>query len=380
MRIEYVFILSLLLLGGCSSEKSSGPINAMVIHYSGAGCKFAVSEQPITTLDSVTEMRGAVGRVVRSDLDIQSKPEILDEYFSMRPVDVQFAKSGSSYGALDSDSLFALSLYYSIEQSYLAFQKYGVDFNTVVPNLSETRIVHEAKSTYGSGNSKKEIHDNAEFLANRYQANGQLNVKNFFFSYPNVEVKDVPLGLNVGVMAHEFSHLVFHWQFFENAYRNLNFVNTTKPTENTLAALDEGLADYFGFMTSGDPSFFLCSYPGEDRGLSKSKSFTPSIVQAINSTDVNSFDSHDGGAVWAAIQYEIGNKIGHETNAKSLVQLMSYLATCSDTANGKNISADFGDIAKCHYSLLNTRTDANGQATEVRSIYQKYLGSYGGRF
>ncbi len=380
MRLEYVFILSVFVLAGCSLEKSSGTINAMVIHYSGAGCKFSVSEQPITTLDSVTEMRGSVGRVVRSDLDINSKPEILDEYFGFRPVDVQFSKSGSSYGALDSDTLFATSLYYSIEQGYLTFQKYGVDFNTVVPNLSETRIVHKAKSTQGSGSRKSEIHDNAEFLANRYTKNGQMNVKNFFFSYPNVDTKEVPLGLNVGVLVHEFSHLVFHWQFFENAYRNLNFVNTTKPTENTLAALDEGMADYFGFMATGDPSFFLCSYPNEDRGLTKSKSFTPEIVQSMNSTDASSFDSHEGGAVWAAIQYEIGNKIGHDVNAKSLVQLMPYLATCADTANGKNITADFGDIAKCHSALLSTRADSSNQSSDVKAIYNKYLGSYGGRF
>ncbi len=380
MKILSTFcLLSALVLVGCSQEKSAGPINAMVINYSGSACKFSVSEKPIYTLDSITDMRGAVGRVVRNDLDISSRPDILDDYFGFKPVDLQFSKSGTSYGALDSNTLFATSLYYSIEQGYLTFQKFGVDFGQAVPNLYETRIVHNAIAGRKNGVSLYEINDNAEFLAHQYTVNGQVGVRNFFFSYPTNEVKDVPLGLNIGVMVHEFSHLVFNSLYFQNAYTNFDFLNTNKPTDNTFVALDEGMADYFGFMATGDPMFFQCSFPEENRNLTIPKAFTQDVVSRMALTD-GSFDSHEGGAIWASIQYEIGTRIGYDVNARSLVQLMSNLSQCPDVINGTNVSADFGDIARCHFNLLNTRGNIGSQANDVRAIYQKYLGTYGGRF
>ncbi len=176
-------------------------------------------------------------------------------------------------------------------------------------------------------------------------------------------------------MNHEFSHLVFQHLFYEPGIKRNMEIGASKPTTHSLAALDEGLSDYFGFLATQDPGYFLCSFPQENRDLAHPKYFTHSVISRIESSSDDYFDSHEGGAVFASIQYEIGQNLSnHQLVGQSLLKLMSNLLTCSSTVSGNTLNFNFADVARCHLGILSTDSRAQQMA---RQIYQKYLGSYG---
>lgn len=362
-----------LLFAGCSAEKLSGPVQITVIRPVAGHCNYEIAPTQVHTLSSLSKMQGLIGSVVTSSENLDEKDEIFESGKGLHPIDAQFLSSNGVYGPVDLSSLFAASLYSSIETGYLLFKQLDptYDMAQIVPRFSETKIIHNARRNEGR-NSRQEIQDNAEYLP--YTHSGSNTVTNYFLSYPTNEVSGVPLGLNLGIMVHEFTHLVFHHLFYEPGFKRNTQVSTAKPTANTLAALDEGNADYFGYLAAQDPGFFLCSFPQENRDLRVEKYFTQEMVAALNSKDDASFDPHEGGAVWAAIQYQIGLAIGSNENGKSLIQLMAGLLDCADAKSNDNLLAlDFTAVARCHKKILAQTRDTSN----VHQIYQKYLGSYG---
>lgn len=366
-------VLAMLISIGCNQANYNGSAVINIVHPARGHCQYTVSPVSFQTLENISNMTGKVGRVLYSSNNLDKDPNTLVTGQGLTPVDTEFFRSGDTYFPANLDSLFAASLYYSIENGYLLTKTLDptIDLALIVPNFRDTRIVHRAIRSESLANTQKEISDNAEYLSVR----SGPQVLNYFFSYPTDTVKNIPLGLNMGIMNHEFSHLVFQHLFYEPGIkRNMN-VGSTKPTTHSLAALDEGLADYFGFLATQDPGYFLCTFPQENRDLALPKYFTSGLIAGIDSNSDDYFDSHQGGAVFASIQYEIGQTLGnHQVVGKSLLNLMSNLLTCSSTVSGNTLNFNFGDIAKCHLSLLSSDSRAQGVA---RQIYQKYLGSYG---
>lgn len=370
-----LILLGTLFFGACSvQDKTSGPVQVKVIQPVAGHCKYSVSPAKIETLDSLINVRGKLGSVVTTSENLGSRNEILDTFDGLNAVDAQFAASGSTYAPLDYPSLFAVSLYYAVERAHLVFAGLDAraDMPAVVPNFANrTRFVYEAKRTFGEIGVDADVSDNAEYLGHSVSGRSDLDVNNFLFSFPTDEIADVPLGLNVGVMAHEYSHLVMNHLFWLPAIAEDKKVESdSKPTKNTLAALDEGLADYFGFLASNDAGFFLCSLPDAKRDLRVPKTYSETVVARLDGQ--LTFYPHQGGAVFAAINYEIGQAIGFQENGKLLVAMMATLKDCSAIQSGGKLSLNFADIAQCHVQQAN-----GSQQSTMRTIYNKYLGEYG---
>lgn len=368
----------ILTVVGCSSSiDSSTGFNVTLLQPKGAGCNYEIAAAQVKTLQSLSNLTGAVGQVVTSPLDLDSRPDILGSGYSMRPVDVTFYKSGATYFPANYDSLVAVSLYNAVEQSYEVYATLNprMDLLTSYPNVGkDTWIVHDAKrmTTSTTGGPEQEVADNAEYFSVQNQSSVGDSLRNFIFSYPNLEVTQMPLAVNVGIIAHEFSHLVFNHYFWEPA----GTINTSgaKPTQNTLSSLDEGVADYIGYLATQDPSFFLCSFPTENRDLSKPKIFSADVVARIQSNG-SDFDAHEGGAIFAAINYEIGTALGDQRkNGALIAALIPYLLQCQDTRSGNSLSLNFRDVGACHARLAADDSTRN----TIKQIYSKYLGAYGG--
>jgi len=368
--------LLLFLAAGCSADKPSGTVQVMLIHPSGPGCQYSISPAPIDTLSSITKMTGLVGSVVVNSQNLATDPSILDNGAGFNPIDVNFIQSGGTYAPQDLNTLFAVSLYYAVEKGYELFAGLDptADLAQIVPNFSQTLIVDEARRTFGDVGAKPEVSDNAEYLPHDVQVGGQtVGTRNYFLSYPTSTVTQIPLGLNLGIMVHEFTHMVFHYLFYAPAFAQNEQVSNTKPTAHTLASLDEGLADYFGYLVTGDPSFFECSFPQENRDLGVPKSFTSQIVSDIAGTD--NFDAHEGGAIFAAVNYEIGIALGNpQLNGKYLIHFMATLLNCPAAQSGTNtMSLDFAGVAACQAAAA----DPSAQGI-IQQTWAKYLGAYAG--
>lgn len=278
---------------GCSQSNSSS-VEMMVIQPVGGNCEYKVDYAPVTTLSDVNKMVGSFGRVVYHRKDLFSRTSILEDAEGFQTIDAHFSVSGNSYGPLDMATLFSASLYYGIEKTALMFKGLdaSADMAQVIPNLADTLIVYNAKEAGGDG---IEVQDNATFVAVK-KADGTY--QRYFLAYPTESVSKIPLGLNLGVVAHEFTHLVFE-QLFSSGRQE---TNDTIETANTLDALNEGMADYFGYMASRDANFVACSLESQSfRNLAVAKSVDAAHASLIRSD--SQYDYYQAGAVWASTQY-----------------------------------------------------------------------------
>jgi len=362
-------VLALLSLGltSCTQQLPLGSVNMMVIQPVGPSCQYQISSAPLQTIENISNLQGLLGRVVVYPNDLESDPNTLQFGLGFQRLDLQLSGSNGSYAPLDKDSLLGVSLYYGIEKGYLLFKNLDPvgDLLNVVPNMRDTYIVQNAELKSQSFTDKN-YSDNAAYV----QINGSNGPRDYFFHFPNKEITTIPLGFNAGVLIHEYSHMVAQYLFHNK--RSEAGKNLSSDSENTLASFEEGFADYFAFLATGDPGFFHCSFPlGEgDRDLSHPKSLTPAQLNAIN-TSID-FDSHDGGAVWASAQYQIGQLIGHEANGRSLVRFINNLASCTGLASSQ-AQINFNVLRNCHLQALGSSGNSR-----IQQIYQSAFGSAGG--
>jgi len=336
-----------------------------VLQAVGPGCQYKVAPAPLFTLNSLDTVRGSLGSVVTHPKDLETTPEILDQGAGFSPLDLQLSGSGNHFGPINKSSLLGLSLYHALEKGHFLFKSLdpAADLLALAPQLSNTLIVQNAiLSTSIAG---KSYADNAAYV----QLKTPNGPRDYFFSFPNESISAIPLGFNLGVMVHEYAHLVTQYLFHNK--RSAAGLQTSDETENVLSAFEEGLADYFGFLATNDPGFFHCSFPdGTDRDLSRPKVLTSQQLQSIR-TSIG-FDSHEGGAIWASVQFQIGQIIGHTENAKSLVRFLNNLASCTGLSNSNN-RITFNSLQSCHLQALGP-----SQSAQIQQIYQAAFGAAGG--
>jgi len=361
-RNGYTFTALSLLVLSCSKPDVSGPVTIMAVTSQAGHCQYQIEAVELKTLKSLNQFKGSLGQVVYSPTEITNDNLVEENLYQSLPV--SFAEQDGIYFPLDLKTWIASSLYAAMETTYSLTQSIDPSFDMVtkVANHSETRLVYNAKVQADDGVS---ISDNASYVR---ISSSETNYEklNFLISYPTLETKNLPIGLNLGIFAHEYTHMIFSYQFYDaKSELGLEF-NEADGTVNTIDALDEGMSDIFAFYAIQDPNFFHCSFPGDHRDMSKTRSFETSVPR----NRAASFDPHEDGAVWASIQYRIGSAIGHPVNGKSLLSLMKSLPSC--LASNKVISADFKKVAACHLEQLSGTARA-----QARTVYNQSLGVYG---
>jgi len=362
--------LSLFLLGlaSCSQQLPFGPVNMMVIQPVGPGCQYEIGTVSLQTIENISELRGLLGRVVSNPNDLESDPNILQMGLGFQSLDLRLSGAQNSFAPLDKNSLLGVSLYYAIEKGHFLFKNLdpAADLLSVVSNMKETLLVQNAILKNNS-DAKDFYSDNAAYV----QVPGNEGPRNYFLHFPNEGITSLPLGFNSGVLVHEYAHMVVQYLFHNKRSEAGKTLSTS--SENTLAAFEEGFADYFAFLATNDPGFFHCSFPGNGSGgrdLSHRKTLTPTEVTSIK-TGID-FDSHDGGSVWASVQYQIGESIGHQENGRSLIRFINNLASCSGLASAQ-ASINFDVLRNCHLQAL-----GSAYGSRAQQLYQGAFGAAGG--
>lgn len=134
------------------------------------------------------------------------------------------------------------SIYWNIEQSYRYWN--GVYGSQDTDELLGARMLYWASFQDLSSGGRDEAKDNALFFP---LAQGFLILP---FAEP-VSAQVVPFSLNLGVMAHEYSHWVFNLRAYGGAYLPAALSNwQNQPALNLLKAIDEGFADFHGYSTT----------------------------------------------------------------------------------------------------------------------------------
>jgi hypothetical protein len=128
-------------------------------------------------------------------------------------------------------------------------------------------------------------------------------VRDFWF-FKTASREHVPVKMNFGVVAHEFGHYIFDYQFarFDRAtYDTVLAVN-----ENFLSGLNEGLSDYFSFAVTKSVAEFGASLPELDLERRLPVSWT--LRNSIGGSCTGGF--YCQGSVLASALYEIAQLPG----------------------------------------------------------------------
>lgn len=311
-------------------EPVEGPVSLVVVDYERASRQAVLTVREVTTLRQLRTMEGDAVRLLggaelAEDWDdiLLKQPKTVAEVEAItyrkrpQPVDFSYFVSGGTVHPEDFHSLNMASIYFHFERAQAYFKNRGVELPSL-PVLYFPTVIDVGART---GVPRR---DNAywDFLTRTFAI--------LPFSPPDAPglpagwKPELPMGMNPGILAHEyahavFSHLVFpaegvpwlYQRYFETPERYLAALNHSN-------AFNEGLADFFGAAISTDPAFIKASvsYADDARSLAPSKDRDPRCLTAEMRLDAEGaagsrFDPYAIGSVyaealWRASSY--GNK------------------------------------------------------------------------
>ena len=291
-------------IAGCAPEEIRGPQTVRVIVFDAARDRFQLADRKLDTLEELTGLHGATtefrtgARLVRDARDEKQSltcAEFSDSFVEDgggRP-SLSFIDDNGVWVAEDFDSLVMVSTYYNFEFSREFFVAAGVP----VGDLDRSTTFYEPTLiSYDSEGGRSLGFDPQAF---------EPCIAAFVF-FAGDPLQEIPQGANLGVAAHEYSHLVFDRVVYGGRGEDSTLVPSNQAASRRLLALNEGLADYFGAAIVGNPRFV-------SRTLATSTSALRNLVpgaawaQALEDTLVTSptADGYGMGTVWASLLWDV---------------------------------------------------------------------------
>lgn len=288
--------------------KVSGEVKMLVLAYDAGtnGGEYRLVIARVTTLHDLRTMDGDAAKILGGaeivvDFDQLAKenPQTADEVARLttrtagRPVDFAYFEVDGVIHPEDFHSLDIATTYYNFEKAHLFFS----DVNAALYNMP---VQYLAKVSEGPAAHLARLTDNAFYDTITRQ----------FLVLPFRDVKELPLGMNVGVVAHEYTHAVFANRFYKQdgipwlAHKLWAEPDKYARAANLEKSVNEGLADLFGALVSGDPSFMRKSMSTitDTRRLDpdQPRCYTAELKQHLEGDAAAAYDPYPVGSVLAS--------------------------------------------------------------------------------
>ena len=231
---------------GCSDGKNagSGPFTAHIIATDGSNYDFRdVTFSTLTNLDNVegevTSVLGDAALNADAGIDEFISPNAQDSIYLEKGKRVRLdylLKDGVVYPK-NFDSMAMLAMYYNYEKTVLFWQE-NLNLDLSAFGLLRMFYAPRVKRQVEGISVEGSIKINAAFLP---------GPRDFFF-FKTSPVENLPINMNFGVMAHEFSHAIFDYQFAE--MDATVYETDFEQSQTRLRAVNEGVADYFSYMVT----------------------------------------------------------------------------------------------------------------------------------
>ncbi len=263
-------LCGVVLLAACEPAVTS-PVKVMAIVPNRTGT-YDTRQVEITTADSIVHMTGSLLTLVggaQIEIPAEDPPAgaTNEQLFELmmknkgQSVRASFVDKSGVLWPADFHSWAMTTTYYNYEQAFAYYQKIYNGKST--EELKNIRVFYWAGFKDLTGLSDLDQRDNAIFLS----------TVGSFMVLPFEKFQKVPLSLNIGVIGHEFAHLVFNKKVYEGAALPLPLVTWSLAPFNLLKSMDEGFADFHGYgvtcttAASGSgclPSFLSASIADKD--------------------------------------------------------------------------------------------------------------------
>lgn len=240
--------LSLTMMGCNSSpEKHEGDIKFLLLWPSEDGT-YRPQEVTLTTLNSPYEMKGSAAEVYYENA-------IGDSGFQGSIARPHLTRAGDVYVPRDAESAQAVAAYAHLEKIYLYEKELGLE-----TQVSWPRRIGVAIRLTATGNIS--THNNAHYFS-RFDSIAVL---------PFSPMNGVPIGMNLGIIAHEHFHAHYQrlvMQPMTEALGDVEKVEDLQLRTNfernniVLRGWNEGLADFFASTFLRQDDFFFASLPSE---------------------------------------------------------------------------------------------------------------------
>lgn len=226
-------------------------------------------------------------------------------------VQTQLATDGSLVRALDFDTLNVLTAYALLSDADTYFRAKGWATERVAP-------VWYFPKAQGLLSLQFPSSDNAAYF----------QYIDGFILFPMRVIDGVPLGMNRGVMFHEYHHRVFASRVYDgNIFKTVDLFSESPEglhAINRLKAVDEGAADFFGAIGSQDPNFLARSIAGDigvARDLRTKRVFDaawiPGDQPVVEDLLSSSYDPYIPGSVFAHGLWRLREELGEDSVVKA---------------------------------------------------------------
>lgn len=328
--------LVLALLASCSrvvSHPVSGETKMLVLAYDSTAQRYRLVVGKVTTLKDLRTMQGDAASIIGgAELEVdyealaKANPANADEIRKLTlkdegaPVDFAWYEVDGIVHPEDFHSLNIATTYYNFEKAHLFFANLGAP-------LYELPVLYFPTMREGTAGALEELHDNAFWDP----------VVRTFAVLPFQDVRELPMGMNLGVVAHEFTHAVFSARVFPGEgvpwiyARYFAEPDKWSPALNANRSINEGLADFFGATIANDPAFLRKSLSvfAEARRLdaARPKCMNRDLEESLQSMPHAQYDPYPvgsvlAGALWDAVAQAPDRR---EAFARGLLDAMTKL-------------------------------------------------------
>ncbi|MBN2714585.1 MAG: hypothetical protein JXX14_01945 [Deltaproteobacteria bacterium] len=299
------YMLVLCLLGNVLSCEDSS-VKVEMLAYDPISDEMIYKVNTVETLADLGKLEGRATRLrggVSIILDYLQEEVRWDRVGT--PVAFSAVRIDDVYYPTDFDSLAMISVYYNIEQAMLFFESIGMPTGYLGRLDTYYRAdVIEKMDPYIP--EPEESVDNAFYLSISETDRGFYILP---FAVEEGLINGVPLSMNPGVIAHEYSHAVFQESVYDKLPGYGIYMNEVN--YGYLWALNEGIADLFAVALTGDPNFInpSISFRGVSRDASDVIIYDSSFDRNIINASQESFDPYQIGAFFSAAVYEMARRI-----------------------------------------------------------------------
>lgn len=329
--IRRLACLAVLLSTACAPSSPS-PLKVKVLQNDPANPgKFTLGSATLNTVKDLAHLAGTPGSVyggvsIRVDPNEIKTPSVDD----IRKTITKDAGSPYKFGFFVSDGevwpetwhdLAAVTTYYNFERAYGFFHT-GLDLDPGSPG--PLQIDYWADVTLvQAGQTPKPERDNAAYYP----------LLQHFWVYPFDQLHDIPLSMNGGVVAHEYSHAVLNHELFKaNPMPPIFQTWSVNRSLNVFKSMDEGFADLFAAEAVGDENFIASSVPqiAEYRHLDQKLCYSTSTVSLpggsvvdigtySTNTTADTYDPYALGTIISSTIWAVAQTVSQTGGDRSLV-------------------------------------------------------------
>lgn len=291
-------------LSGCGdSPERSGPQPVYVFGFEPDTKTYSMRRERLETLESARRIKGAAaemrggGSLLVEQVLVEALAQDISELSLVQgdaPVRADYTIRDGAIVPRDWETLVMFSFYRHLETARSFFADLGADANVLRP--LQAHFDMRLTSLFVQGTPL--ITDNA----------GYTPIADAFWLFPGYgSTSGVPLPLNRGVVTHELSHAVKH-RALHAAGEIPDYVDEEWPNRaaNAYRADDEGLADFFAAVFTGDPNYIQVSFAEvTSRNVAQDRQFTQALYEALSQEQVT-FNPYLLGSAFAAWLWDIG--------------------------------------------------------------------------